>query len=102
MTCDHEWAETVAVKQDAIVIWCAKCGSLGKVTNLDSKEVFAWRTPMGDQGCEVETKPCVSCGAPSTHECQAMNGMICGAPICDDCGHSGSILSFEHRRLDGK
>ena len=31
---------------------------------------------------------CCSCGAKATHECSETMGLVCGAPLCDDCEHT--------------
>jgi hypothetical protein len=31
---------------------------------------------------------CVSCGAQATRECPETIGLVCGAPLCDDCEHT--------------
>ena len=65
---------------------------------LERDHILAVLQVSADHEYGPKPKPCASCGAPATHECQATNGMICGAPLCDACQHSGPILSFEHRR----
>jgi len=31
---------------------------------------------------------CCSCGAKATHQCAETMGLVCGAPLCDDCEHT--------------
>lgn len=31
---------------------------------------------------------CVSCGEQATHECAETMGLVCGAPLCDNCEHT--------------
>lgn len=31
---------------------------------------------------------CVSCGEQATHECAETIGLVCGAPLCDNCEHT--------------
>lgn len=38
---------------------------------------------------EHTDKKCVSCGEPATHECAATEQFVCGAPLCEGCGHYG-------------
>jgi len=36
---------------------------------------------------------CVSCGSPSTHQCDETLSLVCGYDLCDNCEHS---FSLEH------
>ena len=56
MKCEHECAEIVAVQAwtGNPVVWCSRCGSLGKVKDTDSEnigddEVF-WTAPSNQSG----------------------------------------------------
>lgn len=52
--------------------------------------------------CEKHTRPCVGCGDPSTRECSASIGVMCGFPLCDQCEHlSGMLLDMKHGRKHG-
>ena len=31
---------------------------------------------------------CVSCGKPATRQCEETSGLVCGAPLCNDCEHT--------------
>ena len=31
---------------------------------------------------------CSSCGNTATHMCEETMGLVCGAPLCDDCEHT--------------
>jgi hypothetical protein len=31
---------------------------------------------------------CVSCGVQATRDCPETMGLVCGAPLCDDCEHT--------------
>jgi hypothetical protein len=31
---------------------------------------------------------CVSCGKQATQQCSETMGLVCGAPLCDDCEHT--------------
>jgi hypothetical protein len=44
--------------------------------------------PFSDFCEEHKDKICCSCGAPATHECNETMGLICGAPLCDNCEHT--------------
>lgn len=53
----------------------------------------AWAGACGDPAVESDPprcdehaeKTCASCGAPATGGCEATFGLVCGAPLCDDC-----------------
>lgn len=59
---------------------------------------IAWRGFCGDKckegrdKCEKHDRVCDNCGNPATGECdQSILGLICGAPLCDDCGHDNPM-----------
>lgn len=42
----------------------------------------------GEDYCEEHLDlECSSCGEQATHECTETFGLVCGAPLCDDCEH---------------
>ena len=56
---------------------------------------LAWRGPCneptidGSDYCEEHSKEvCCSCGAQATHQCSETMGLVCGAPLCDNCVHT--------------
>jgi len=39
--------------------------------------------------CEEHKKEvCSSCGKQATHQCEETMGLVCGAPLCDECEHT--------------
>ena len=45
--------------------------------------------PTENGMCDEHTKiKCCSCGKQATHECAETMGLVCGAPLCDDCEHT--------------
>lgn len=45
---------------------------------------------------------CTVCGSPATHQCAETAGLVCGAPLCNDCEHlltpEGVNTQFGHCR----
>lgn len=42
-----------------------------------------------DGYCEEHVgEMCVSCGEQATHSCSETMGLVCGAPLCDNCEHT--------------
>ena len=57
------------------------------------KFIKAWigncNRTSSDSFCEEhEGIACVNCREQATHECEETMGMVCGAPLCDDCEHT--------------
>jgi len=53
--------------------------------------------------CEEHSKvKCSVCGNAATHQCAETNGLVCGAPLCNDCEHlltkEGVNDGFNHCR----
>lgn len=43
----------------------------------------------GSDFCKEHTGlKCSSCGEPATRECDETMGLVCGAPLCDNCEHT--------------
>ena len=36
--------------------------------------------------CEEHSKETCRCGQQATHGCSATCGLVCGVPVCSDCG----------------
>lgn len=55
---------------------------------------LAWRgrceNDADESGYCAEHKDlkCCSCGNSATHQCSSTMGLVCGAPLCDDCEHT--------------
>lgn len=46
-------------------------------------------TPIDGDRCEKHRgKKCASCGQDATRSCDETMGLVCGAPLCDDCEHT--------------
>jgi hypothetical protein len=60
---------------------------------MKCKFVKAWigkcNKEADDSGYCLEHKNlvCESCGAQATHTCAETMGLVCGAPLCDECEH---------------
>ena len=58
------------------------------------KFLIAWiglcKKPASVNGfCEEHSKEkCSSCGEQATHSCYETMGLVCGAPLCDNCEHT--------------
>lgn len=53
--------------------WIGKCGK---------------PTVEGSNYCEEHLDlECVSCGKQATHSCHETFGLVCGAPLCNNCEH---------------
>ncbi len=56
------------------------------------KWIKAWIGQCGnmahDTFCEEHIRKCSSCGTQATHDCEETLGLVCGAPLCDDCTHT--------------
>lgn len=48
-------------------------------------------------------KVCCSCGKPTTHNCDETMGLVCGAPLCDDCEHTihSVFMGIARLRVNG-
>lgn len=42
---------------------------------------------VGDKYCKEHQKQCICCGKDATGECSETCGLVCGAPLCDNCEH---------------
>lgn len=69
---------------------------IGNILELHNKKCsfkLAWK---GECGASTSSKyckehnsvMCSSCGKKATRECEETMGLVCGAPLCDDCEHT--------------
>lgn len=54
---------------------------------------LAWVGPCGKETdgeycSEHSTIECCSCGEPAIKQCSETMGLVCGAPLCDNCEHT--------------
>lgn len=45
-------------------------------------------TDGGEYCDEHKEIKCCSCGEKATHECSETMGLVCGAPLCNNCEHT--------------
>lgn len=71
----------------------------GQAVNVDPLVIcgfsIAWvgkcKTPVDAEGCRCDKHSgikCASCGKPAMKECDETGGLVCGAPLCDECTHN--------------
>lgn len=60
------------------IAWVGRCGE---------------PTPSGIRYCAKHTETCVCCNKrPANRDCDAsVLGLVCGAPLCDQCHHLGWV-----------
>lgn len=80
-----------------MLAWRGQCTNDGRTI---SPEVDQIRCP------EHMDLTCQQCGKLATHDCaQTMGGLICGAPLCNDCEHADPMKaeppSQDHVSADG-
>lgn len=62
----------------------------GVICRFDLAWIGQCKNPADESGfCEKHKDiKCVSCGEQATHECAETMGLVCGAPLCDNCEHT--------------